>query len=93
MALVNPDMRFVRINQKLAEIIGVSIEDSIGKAVAEVVPDLWPAIGPVYRKVIQEQQPFRCQELRGQTMTSRGENESGMLTTTRFSIRPALSWA
>jgi PAS domain S-box-containing protein len=50
--LVDRDVKIVRINQMLADIEGRSIEDCIGRTVAELVPDLWPRLGTVYRRVL-----------------------------------------
>ncbi|MDQ1600793.1 MAG: hypothetical protein QOD68_2267 [Actinomycetota bacterium] len=50
--LVDRDLRVVRINQMLADVNGRTVEESIGRSVAELVPDLWPHLGNVYRRVL-----------------------------------------
>jgi PAS domain S-box-containing protein len=50
--LVDRDLKVVRINQMLAEIKGRSVEQSIGRTVAELVPDLWPHLEDIYRRVL-----------------------------------------
>jgi two-component system NtrC family sensor kinase len=50
--LVDRDLRVVRINQTLADIEGRSVEECIGWTVAELVPDLWPQLENVYRRVL-----------------------------------------
>lgn len=50
--LVDRDLRVVRINQTLADIEGRTAEDCIGRTVPELVPDLWPQLGNVYRLVL-----------------------------------------
>ena len=40
LCLFDRNLRFVRINDRLAEINGISVDDHIGKTVEEVVPDL-----------------------------------------------------
>jgi PAS domain S-box-containing protein len=50
--LVDRDLRVIRINQMLADVTGRTVEESIGCAVAELVPDLWPHLGNVYRRVL-----------------------------------------
>jgi PAS domain S-box-containing protein len=50
--LVDRDLRVVRINQTLADIDGRSVEECIGLAVSELVPDLWPQLGNIYRRVL-----------------------------------------
>jgi PAS domain S-box-containing protein len=50
--LVDRDLRIVRINQTLAVIEGRSVGECIGLAVSELVPDLWPQLESVYRRVL-----------------------------------------
>jgi PAS domain S-box-containing protein len=50
--LVDRDLRVVRINQTLAAIDGRSVEECVGLTVAELVPDLWPQLENVYRRVL-----------------------------------------
>jgi PAS domain S-box-containing protein len=50
--LVDRDLRIVRINEMLAEVNGRTVEESIGCTVAELLPDLWPQFGDVYRRVL-----------------------------------------
>ncbi|TAK00545.1 MAG: PAS domain S-box protein, partial [Candidatus Manganitrophaceae bacterium] len=52
LALVDHELRFVRINDRLAEINGRPAEQHIGRAVSEVVPQLWPSLEPIYRRVM-----------------------------------------
>jgi PAS domain S-box-containing protein len=52
-AFVDRDFRIVRINQTLAEVNGAPVEDQIGRTVAEVVPDVWAQMEPVYRHVLE----------------------------------------
>jgi PAS domain S-box-containing protein len=50
--LVDRELRVVRINQTLAVIDGRSVEECIGLAVSELVPDLWPQLESVYRHAL-----------------------------------------
>jgi len=50
--LVDRDLRVVRINKTLAEIAGRSVEDCIGLAASELVPDIWPQLENVYRRAL-----------------------------------------
>ncbi len=40
LCLLDPDLRFVRINERLAEINGMPVASHIGRTVEEIVPDL-----------------------------------------------------
>ena len=44
--------RFVRINRAAAAQFGVAAEDLIGRRLADVLPELWPELEPIYRRVL-----------------------------------------
>src|SRR5579871_6775861 len=48
-AMVDRDLRVVRMNRVLAEVNGAPVEEQIGRRVAELVPDIWPQMETVYR--------------------------------------------
>ena len=50
--LVDRDLRIVRINKRLAEVNGRTVSEQVGRTVAEVIPDLWPELEDVYRRVL-----------------------------------------
>ena len=50
--LVDRDLKVVRINQMLADVCGRSVDGVRGLTVAELVPDLWPQLEGVYRRVL-----------------------------------------
>lgn len=50
--LVNRDLRFVHVNETLAAINGVPVEDHIGRTVEEIVPQLWPSLELQYRRAL-----------------------------------------
>jgi len=49
--LIDDAFRIVRMNQHLAAVNGAPLEDQIGRTIAELVPDLWPAVEPALRQV------------------------------------------
>ena len=51
-ALVDRDLRVVRLNSVLAEVNGAAVEEQIGRPVAELVPDIWSQMEAVYRRVL-----------------------------------------
>ena len=53
LAVVDREFRFRHVNDALAEINGQSAESLIGRTVAEVVPDLWPGLEPIYRAALR----------------------------------------
>ena len=57
LCLVDIDLRFVRINQQLADINGHSVEDHLGRHLSEMVPQVYDFIEPIYRRVIETGEP------------------------------------
>ena len=53
LCLLDRDLRYVRINQLLADINNTPIDQHIGKTIAEVIPKLAPYIEPTYRQVLK----------------------------------------
>ncbi len=56
-ALVDREMRVVRMNSVLAEVNGAPVEEQIGRSVAELVPDIWSQMESVYRRVLDTGEP------------------------------------
>ena len=65
MNIVDKQLRFVQINQLLAEINGLSQQDHIGKTIHEVLPQMAPLVAPIYQQVLLTGQPILNQELSG----------------------------
>jgi PAS domain S-box-containing protein len=72
LAVLDCDLRFVRINQRLAEINGISVEDHLGRTVGEIVPDLADATEPLFRQVIETGKPLLNLEVNGETAAQPG---------------------
>jgi len=56
-ALVDRDLRVVRMNSVLAEVNGAPVDEQIGRPVAELVPDIWSQMEDVYRRVLDTGEP------------------------------------
>lgn len=52
LCVLDRDLRFVRINQLLADHNGVSVADHIGRTIYEVLPQMAPAVEPRLRRVL-----------------------------------------
>ena len=50
--LVDREFRFVRLNQTLAAINGSTTVEQVGQLVSTVVPELWPTLEVLYRRVL-----------------------------------------
>ena len=71
-ALVDRDLRFLRINEKLAEIDGVPVDAHIGHTLRDVVPGVADTIEPLYRRVIETGKPVTSFEIHGTTPAQPG---------------------
>ena len=72
LCVIDQDLRFVRINQRLAEINGMGVEEHLGKRVREVIPDLADQVEPLLRSVLEKGEPMLNLELSGETAAQPG---------------------
>ncbi len=70
--VLDPDLRFVRINQRLAEMNGFSIEAHIGQTVGELLPDLAETAEQLLRPIFETGQPLLNIEIKGETPAQPG---------------------
>ena len=73
MAIIDPQLRFLKVNQPLAEMDGHSIEGHIGKTIHEILPQLAPLLDPVFEKVFATGKPVINFDLSGETDARPGE--------------------
>ena len=71
-ALFDRELRYIRVNEALARIDGVSIADHLGKTVSEVLPQLGSDLVAVLRGVLLTGEPV-SREITGETPASPGE--------------------
>ena len=71
-SFVDPDFRFVRVNEKAAAINGVSVQDHLGRTMAEVIPQFWPQLEPSYRGVLTRGKPMLNVEVASETAEDPG---------------------
>ncbi len=64
-ALLNRDLRYLRINHVLAEMHGVPPEDHIGRMLREIVPDVARLVEPALEQVLATEQPLLHRDLAG----------------------------
>jgi PAS domain S-box-containing protein len=70
---VDRDFRFVRMNETLAAINGLPLDQQLGRKVADVVPLVWPQIEPLYRHVLETGEPVANLETAGETASAPGD--------------------
>ncbi|MEM7517107.1 MAG: PAS domain-containing protein, partial [Planctomycetota bacterium] len=73
MGLIDADFRYVRLNRKLAEINGLSIEDHIGRTVRDVIPGVAEQTEELVRQVLETGRPIRGQKVVGISRAQPGE--------------------
>ena len=73
MAIIDPQLRHLKVNQRLADLNGVPIEENVGKTFRELVPQLAPILEPVFQEVFSTGKPNLNFELSGETASSPGE--------------------
>ncbi len=52
LAFVDQNLRYLNLNQKLADMNGATVEDHIGTPLAEMIPDLFPNVEPYIRRAL-----------------------------------------
>ncbi|WP_431270426.1 PAS domain-containing protein [Dankookia sp. P2] len=65
-------MRFVRVNEALAEINGLPVEAHLGRLAWDLVPDLQSAAEPLFRRVLDQGETITGIEFTGQTAKAPG---------------------
>ena len=72
LCVIDTDMRFLRINQVLADINGKSIAEHVGNTLQHVIPDIAPQIESIHRDVIASGAPCLGIEVVGETSAEPG---------------------
>ncbi|MCY1081202.1 PAS domain-containing protein [Archangium sp. miwbw1] len=62
LALLDTELRYVRINEALATANGHPVEAHLGRTVAEMIPDAAPMIEPLLRRVLETGEALRGKE-------------------------------
>jgi PAS domain S-box-containing protein len=72
LCVLDTDLRFVRINERLAEINGLPVEAHLGRAIHDVVPAVADEIEPMLRRIIETGEPALDVEVSGETAAQPG---------------------
>ena len=75
LALLDRDLRYRHVNAALAAINGRPAEDHLGRTVAEVVPETWDRMEPVYRAVLERGEAVTGMRLSGRTAAAESEQQ------------------
>ncbi|MCC3412626.1 MULTISPECIES: PAS domain-containing protein [unclassified Microcoleus] len=80
LCFIDTDLRFVRINSRLAEINGVPAAAHIGKTLREILPQQADDLEPLYREVIATKVPVEQLEIHGENSAQPGVERSWLLS-------------
>jgi PAS domain S-box-containing protein len=67
LCFLDADLRFVRVNERLAQIDGLAAEAHVGRRLAEVVPEVAASLEGIYRELMATGVPLKERELRAAT--------------------------
>ena len=71
-AILDEHLRYVEVNETLANINGLPAEKHIGKTVAEVIPSIAPIVEQIANRVLRSGEPELNVEIEGEVGTSGG---------------------
>jgi PAS domain S-box-containing protein len=80
LCFIDTDLRFVRINSRLAEINGVPAAAHIGKTLREILPEQADDLEPLYRQVIDTKVPVEQLEIGGGNSAQPGVERTWLLS-------------
>lgn len=77
---VDRDFRFRRMNKMLADVAGLPLDDQLGRTVAEVVPELWAQLEPVYSRVLETGEAVVNRETVGAVRSDPGKDHHWLMS-------------
>jgi two-component system, chemotaxis family, CheB/CheR fusion protein len=76
LCFLDRELRFVRANERLADINGRSVDQHLGRTLREVVPHLADTLEPILKRVIETGEPELEVEFRSRGTTNGGEERT-----------------
>ena len=73
LCVLDADLRYRRINRRLAEINGFSPEAHLGRTVQEMIPSVADLLVPEFRRVLETGEPILNREFSGEVPSAPGE--------------------
>ena len=80
LCFIDTELRFVRINDRLAEINGIPAAAHIGKTLREILPQQADDLEPLYRQVIATKVPIEQLEIHGENSAQPGVERDWLLS-------------
>lgn len=72
LTILDRELRFVRLNQQLADMNGLSVEAHLGRTVGEVIPEMADTVEPIFQDILATGEPRLNLEIRGETPAQPG---------------------
>jgi|GEM_PF-15459 len=72
MVIMDSDLRFVQINEPLAQINGCSVQEHVGKSLHDVIPAIAPQVEQLYQQVLSTGTPILNLEMSGEVPSQPG---------------------
>jgi PAS domain S-box-containing protein len=72
LCFLDPDLRFVRINQQLAEINGLPVSEHLGRTLREILPEIADLVEPLFQEVLASGEPIFNLEVQGSNRAQPG---------------------
>ncbi|MFS8118455.1 MAG: PAS domain S-box protein, partial [Microcoleus sp.] len=67
MLIYDSQLRYVQVNEAMAELNGICVADHIGRSLREVVPELAPTLEPMLQGILDTGKPILDNEVAGET--------------------------
>jgi PAS domain S-box-containing protein len=86
LCFIDTELRFIRINQHLAEINGFSAEQHIGRTLRDILPDQADNLEPLYRQVLETGIAIENLEIRGTNSAQPGIERHWLISLHPFNL-------
>lgn len=72
LCLMDRELRYLRVNERLAAFHGIPVADHIGRTLHDVIPEIAPKVVSVFDRVCETGEPILDQEVQGSTSAEPG---------------------
>jgi len=73
MMILDSQLRYVQINEAMAELNGICVADHIGRSLREMLPELAATLEPMLQEILDTGKPILDYEVAGETPSCRCE--------------------
>ena len=87
LCVLGRDLRYLRVNERLAQIHGRPAEDHIGRTIEEVLPTVAPTLAPLISRVLETSQPLVDLDVTGRLRPNPRCNGIGWQASTQGFLR------